>query len=222
MKSARTVIAAMLTAAALAVGALLTSCGNGSDSGAVNAPKLDDAGAREVLTALLPEAQELTDIIWGEGLPVEDTQVLESVSGAQYRLVSADSEYTSAEQIKEKAERVFSKEYLVTVYAVAFGEYEGETETAETQEGDLFTENELGLELRGRYTTDNNGNMYRNIAQPEYDLTTVIDPSTAVVSSVKNGVAELEVGCTVRGEADSMKVYLRYDGSSWLIDGPIY
>ena len=153
---------------------------------------------------------------------VDDEELLESVSGAQYRPISADSAYKSEEQIKEKAETVFSKEYLVTVYAVAFGEYDGETETAETQEGDPYNEDQLGLGLRGRYYTDKQGIMYRNIALPEYDMTTEIDTDSAKVVSQNGSTAVLEVGCTVRGEDSSMKVYLRYDGTKWLIDGPIY
>ena len=64
--------------------------------------------------------------------------------------------------------------------------------------------------------------MYRNIALPEYDMTTEIDTDSAKVVSQNGSTAVLEVGCTVRGEDSSMKVYLRYDGTKWLIDGPIY
>lgn len=220
-KGAGTSVLAALCAALLLTGALLSGCGETAET-KTDAPKLDDAGAREVLTAMLPDATELTDVIWGDGLPVDDEELLESVSGAQYRPISADSAYKSEEQIKEKAETVFSKEYLVTVYAVAFGEYDGEIETAETQEGDPYDEDQLGLGLRGRYYTDKQGVMYRNIAQPEYDMTTEIDADSAKVVSQSGSVAELEVGCTVRGEESSMKVYLRYDGTQWLIDGPIY
>lgn len=212
---------AALGASVLLIGAMLSACGSSGET-KVDAPKLDDAGAREVLTALLPDAEELTEVIWGDGLPVDDEELLESVSGAQYRPISADSAYKSEEQIKEKAETVFSKEYLVTVYAVAFGEYDGETETAETQEGDPYNEDQLGLGLRGRYYTDKQGVMYRNIALPEYDMTTEIDTDSAKVASQNGSTAVLGVGCTVRGEESSMKVYLRYDGTKWLIDGPIY
>lgn len=220
-KGAGTSVLAALCASLLLTGALLSGCGETAET-KTDAPKLDDAGAREVLAAMLPDATELTDVIWGDGLPVDDEELLESVSGAQYRPISADSAYKSEEQIKEKAEMVFSKEYLVTVYAVAFGEYDGEIETAETQEGDPYDEDQLGLGLRGRYYTDKQGVMYRNIAQPEYDMTTEIDADSAKVISQSGSVAELEVGCTVRGEESSMKVYLRYDGTQWLIDGPIY
>lgn len=220
-KGAGTSVLAALCASLLLTGALLSGCGETAET-KTDAPKLDDAGAREVLAAMLPDATELTDVIWGDGLPVDDEELLESVSGAQYRPISADSAYKSEEQIKEKAETVFSKEYLVTVYAVAFGEYDGEIETAETQEGDPYDEDQLGLGLRGRYYTDKQGVMYRNIAQPEYDMTTEIDADSAKVISQSGSVAELEVGCTVRGEESSMKVYLRYDGTQWLIDGPIY
>ena len=110
----------------------------------------------------------------------------------------------------------------MTVYAVAFGEYDGETETAETQEGDPYNEDQLGLGLRGRYYTDKQGVMYRNITLPEYDMTTEIDTDSAKVASQNGSTAVLEVDCTVRGEDSCMKVYLRYDGTKWLIDGPIY
>lgn len=73
---------------------MLSACGSSGET-KVDAPKLDDAGAREVLTALLPDAEELTEVIWGDGLPVDDEELLESVSGAQYRPISADSAYKS-------------------------------------------------------------------------------------------------------------------------------
>ena len=53
-------------------------------------------------------------------------------------------------------------------------------------------------------------------------MTTEIDTDSAKVASQNGSTAVLEVGCTVRGEDSSMKVYLRYDGTKWLIDGPIY
>ena len=96
---------AALGASVLLIGAMLSACGSSGET-KVDAPKLDDAGAREVLTALLPDAEELTEVIWGDGLPVDDEELLESVSGAQYRPISADSAYKSEEQIKEKAETV--------------------------------------------------------------------------------------------------------------------
>ena len=81
---------AALGASVLLIGAMLSACGSSGET-KVDAPKLDDAGAREVLTALLPDAEELTEVIWGDGLPVDDEELLESVSGAQYRPISADS-----------------------------------------------------------------------------------------------------------------------------------
>ena len=69
---------AALGASVLLIGAMLSACGSSGET-KVDAPKLDDAGAREVLTALLPDAEELTEVIWGDGLPVDDEELLELV-----------------------------------------------------------------------------------------------------------------------------------------------
>ncbi len=188
------------------------------------ASKMSDEEAQRILTELVPKSEELNKIFWGEGLPVEDetNEALNSVTSAQYRAVAQACEYKSIEDIKKSAESVFSSDYLNQVYAVAFGEYEDQTQNNGEEETGTVDAEELGLNtLNARYIEEN-GVLYKDITYAEYTLSTDIDEMSAEVVKRGMGIIVCRVDCTVGGEKKTMEITLRNENDIWLIDSPTY
>ena len=78
---------------------------------------LSDEEAKAELERLLPMARELTVIFYGEGLPHHE---IEEGSTDYYAFIKKDAPYQSVAELKEAAEKVFSEEYLVSIYEYAF------------------------------------------------------------------------------------------------------
>ena len=78
---------------------------------------LSDAEAQAELERLLPDAKILTEVFYGKGLPYEP---LPEGSKDVYAFVSEDAPYQSVDALKAAAEKVFSEEYLQSIYAYAF------------------------------------------------------------------------------------------------------
>lgn len=188
------------------------------------ASSMKNEEARAILSELVPKSQEVNEILWGEGLPLDDESngALSTVKGAQYRPVAADCGYTSIEQIKEKASSVYSEDYLKQVYATAFGEYETDEEDKAEEETGKNTAESLGLnKLYARYIEEK-GVLYEDITYTKYTLSTVIYPETAVVTDEGIGIIECRVDCLVGGEKNTMKITLREQDGRWLLDSPTY
>ena len=72
----------------------------------------------EELTArmaeLIPAAEDVNRIIWGEGIPADPDAdpLLDSVTGAQYRVVSPDSPYQTVGELRAAIEAVYSEQFV--------------------------------------------------------------------------------------------------------------
>ena len=75
---------------------------------------ISDGEAQQILVELLPKAEEINDIIWGKGLPVEPGQdeALKTVTSAQYRTVASDAPYQSTEELKAAICEVYSDAFF--------------------------------------------------------------------------------------------------------------
>ena len=208
-RSIRRIFFAFL-ALAVSIAPLLSSC----------ASKMTDEEARAILTELVPKSQKLNVIFWGEGLPITEdaAPAVESVSGAQYREVSERSEFQSIAEIKAYAETVFSSDYLTTVYASAFGEYDAEDIEMPKE---TLAENNYAVSFDARYT-EKDGVLFADMTYKSYELGTEIFPETAVVKKSGVGVVVCLVDCTVGGEKTTMNVTLCQQGEKWLLDSPTY
>lgn len=164
---------------------------------------ISDEEVRTILTDLVPRSQQLNDIFWGSGIKPEDEDAvpLITVTTAQYYTVAEDSPYKSVGDIKAAAEKVFSKDYLNSVYTVMF---EGSSDI-----DPRFADNEEGL-----LTID--------ICYNSYDFTTEIFPETAVVKETGADLIRAEVSCKTNGEPGKMNISLRRQDGVWLIDSPTY
>ncbi len=192
----RTII--LLTAALLTLSAL--SCGKKVEPG----PPDNEILAR--LGELVPLSTELNEIFVGSGLkPTEKAVLSEYDIGAQYFEVADDAPYRDMANLKADAERVYSSDYLKSVYLMAF---EGKAEE----------------KLSPRYK-EVGGVLFVDIAYKALTLRTAIDlSSAAVVESTKNKV-KVKVNYTLKGEdsvGGQMTLVLVNQDGVWLLDGPTF
>lgn len=99
---------------------------------------ISDEEVRVILTDLVPRSQQFNDIFWGSGIKPEDEDAvpLITVTTAQYYTVSDQSPYKNISEIKAAAEKVFSRDYLNSVYIVMFeGSDDIEPKFADNEEG---------------------------------------------------------------------------------------
>jgi hypothetical protein len=63
---------------------------------------------------LIPASAEINRIVWGEGIPADPDAdpALDSVTGAQYRVVSPDSPYQTVGELRKAIEAVYSERFV--------------------------------------------------------------------------------------------------------------
>ena len=164
---------------------------------------LSNSEAKAELEKLLPQAKELTDVFYGEGLPYIP---LSEDSSDYYAYVSEDSPYKTIGEMKDAAAQVFSKEYLETIYAYAF-------------EGNEYNSS--------RYfaVTDNNGptHIKINLKLEPLSMLEEIDISEAKV------IEGTPAACVVKvkairsdGKVIDKEIKLVKQDGKWLLDGAAY
>ena len=164
---------------------------------------LSDAEAKAELEKLLPEAKELTEIFYGQGLPYIP---LAEDSTDYYAYVSSDSPYKTIGEIKEAAAQVFSEEYLETIYDYAF----------------------VGNEYNSsRYfaVTDKNGptHIKINLKLEPLSLLKEIDLSEATVIEGTPASCLVRVKATREdGKVIDKEIKLVKQDGKWLLDGAAY
>lgn len=185
------VLALLFTAAAL------VSC----------AEKMTDAEAQSILADLVPRSQELNEVFWGDSLPLADpdAEPLLSVTGGQYYPVADDAKYRSIAQLKEAASKIFTQDYLQTVYSMAF-------------EGIGSDENRV----YPRFSEDKDGVLTMNIVYDTYEFKTVINPETAKIIERGVGYIKCSVEGTHDGKETAIDIILRLQDDIWLLDSPTY
>ena len=157
----------------------MTSCGK--------LPELDALKARFIY--LIEQSKEMNVIFFGVGLPVYDREnelaqrlgVYYGEDMPAYDTVSLKSPYLSSDAIKERAEQIFSEEYLELIYESAFEGLVGSGSTYlrfYEQDGDIYqsvSATDFGLSERiYDYSTMKivkpSGNEYINVTVETYTL----------------------------------------------------
>ena len=171
------------------------------------AEKMSDEEARTILAELVPLSQELNETFWGDFLPLAnpDATPLESVSGGQYYPVADDAKYRTVADLKTAAEAVFTADYLAGVYSMAF-------------EGTGSNENRI----YPRFSEDENGVLAINITHKIFDFKTEVKPETARVTERGSGYIRCTVDTLYDGEPREMRITLRNQNGTWLLDSPTY
>ncbi len=168
-----------------------------------------DTEAQAILTELLPKAEEINDIIWGTGLPIEPGQdeALKTVTAAQYRTVAKDAPYQSTEELKTAIAEVYSDAFIENT--VNYTCFEGADDALEDTEAQMYP----------RYKDNDAGVLIVDITNPGFELTTEIDPASArVVSAESDNKQTLEVE-TNNGK---IKLVIVKQENGWRLDTPTY
>ena len=113
------ILSLIMVIALLLIATCTTSCSTG-------APELDDV--RDRLVYLIESSKEINVIFFGKGLPVyEKDDLLATKKGiyyndelVTYKRVMENTGYISEKEIKERAEKVYSTEYLAGLYETSF------------------------------------------------------------------------------------------------------
>ena len=182
--------------------------------------RISDEKAREILSELIPEAEEINDIVWGEGLPVvEGAQPISSVSGAQYREVAENAAYHSIDELKAAIKKVYSDQYFEeTINYVAFTDIEPLT-TDQNGNPDTSTA------LYARYIENGNGVFCADIIHPAFDTSArTCDAATAHVVKTWFDRVFVEIDVTDRstGETFRQTIRLKKQSDGWRLDDPTY
>ena len=79
-----------------------------------NSQPVTDAELTARMTELIPKAAVINAVVWGEGLPADPAAdpPLESVTGAQYRVVSPDAPYQTVEELRAAISAVYSERFI--------------------------------------------------------------------------------------------------------------
>lgn len=164
--------------------------------------------AEAILTELLPKAEEINDIIWGEGLPVEPGQdeALKTVTAAQYRTVAKDAPYQSIDELKTAIASVYSDAFIENT--INYAAFEGAEDALEDTAAQMYP----------RYSENDTGVLLVDITNPGFELTTEIDASTVKVVDAEKNKQHLEV----ESNAGTLKIVIVLQENGWRLDTPTY
>lgn len=182
--------------------------------------EMTDGQAKEVLAPLIENAYPINEIFFGKGLPYDGELNKEyKMVSAQYLPVSESAGYHTVAEIKEAAEKVYSKKYLDSIYPVMF---EGLT----LNEEDELTMSTIDPRYKEFKETDGEETrtvLKVNALHEGYDLKTVPDASTAAVVECTPDYVKVSVSYTLDGKTGTMFLTLSPDENGvWLLDSPTY
>ncbi len=176
-------------------------------------PLLEDVKAE--FTALIEASVEINEFLFGAGLPVyerEDEANAElyanlSSQYAKYEYVSPESKYITIEDMKKAAEKVYTAEYLSSVYMMAFDGYADEISGVTVaryldSEGWLFRSMSYEPLIEGKRTFD-------------FDTMKMVKPSNGEYVNIE---IESELG----GEVLTMTLAFSKTENGWRLDTPTY
>ena len=206
-----------LFAAVVVCAATLASCAGGG------APRLDEV--RDELVSLIEASYEINDIFFGKGLPTyERGGSYDRKYGlydpneyeyAYYEYVTAESPYMFIEQIKEAAEKVYTKDYLEDIYLMAFDGY------ADSDIGSVTTARylERGVNLM-KYSFGNKDsfNILPGKRLYNFDTLKIVQPSDSEFMNIT-------VDSYCEGDEENIlnvNLRLKKTEAGWRLDGPTY
>ena len=172
------------------------------------AEPITDEEAKAILTELLPKAEVINEIIWGEGLSVEPGQdpALNTVTAAQYRTVAEDALYQSTDELKTAIAEVYSDDFIAKT--INYAAFEGADDALEDTEAQMYP----------RYKDNDEGVLTVDITNPGFEISTVIYPETVKVVDAEDNKQELEV----ESNNGKLKLVIVKQESGWRLDTPTY
>lgn len=179
-----------------------------------NPPELDDV--KERLVYLIEESKELNVLFFGAGLPVyrrgsaiSDKKMVyfaESIGGYDY--ITEEADFVTIDDMKKKAEGVYSEGYLTDVYEGAF---------------DGILTGNTGAYLR---FYDDGKNLYQNttlhnftVNERIYDYSTIeiVKPSSADYINVT-----IESYSIADSKRETVNLSFTFERGNWYLDSPTY
>lgn len=208
MKTKKILKIAISVALAALLFLLLTACSS-------KAPELSQV--KEDFVSLIEQSKEINEILFGDGLPVyerggeEDTlhKIYDGLgaSYSNYEIVSSESKYLTIGEIKEAAERVYSKEYLESIYETTFVGYADAT---------------AGVFAAKYYESEDW--LFQNMDTPsflkgvrEYDFSTM-----KIIKPSKADFVNVEIDSTLDGQSLTIQLSFVKQGGEWRLDSPTY
>ena len=165
---------------------------------------------------LIEESKELNEIFFGAGLPVyyRDNELSDRLGVyfndeiVGYNRVIEGTSYLTVESIKEKAEEVYSSEYLSALYETAF-------------DGVITGNNSAYL----RFYDDGRW-FYQNIFATDFELSErIYDYSTMeIVKPSSNDYINIKIESYTLENSERITVNLSftYENGNWYLDSPTY
>lgn len=177
-------------------------------------PKIEDVYDRFVY--LIEESRELNTVFFGAGIPVYEQgslisdrrEVYFGYTKSNYNIVMENSKYYSVEMIKQKAESVYSTNYLNAIYETAFDGvlYDGGSYLRFYSEGDTLYQN-AGI------------NVYE-LEDRIYDYSTM-----KIVKPSNEKRVNVEIESYVASNPDARRtivIAFQNENGQWYLDGPTY
>ena len=173
---------------------------------------------RPTLEALVEASYEINDIFFGEGLPsiardseyaINNYVYYMDEGGSNYDYVSPESPYQSTEEIKAAAEKVYSSEYLASIYETSF------IGVADPNAGMLYA----------RYLDTDEGLKKSNLHQAIITSKRIYDfDSMAVVKPSGTDYVNIEIDSHTEGSSDVLRIRLTLvnENGEWRLDTPTY
>ena len=169
--------------------------------------KISEEEAYEALKTLIPASYDINVIFFGEGLPHEGA----GDTGGKTSYVKVTSkEYLSVKDIKNAAEKVYSKRYLEGVYVAAF-----EGVASESSDGGLDTS------VSPRYR-DIGGELMFNASSSVRNIRGRLEVVSVTVGKRTSDYVKLSVVCRGDDGETTIDAYLTKQSGTWLLDSPTY
>ena len=189
------------------------------------APSVDIEEIRGVLHDLLPKAEELNVIYFGEGLPLASERELvekfyasfdSDVEMINYHPVDPDCGYTSEDEIREATLEVFTEGYSEYLFERAFTGI-----TAVFGEG---SDEELKINANYAMYLMQNGTLTvrLDLAEDAIPLGRVYDVDRAEIVRARRGYVIVRVPSTLDGEEADIELRLVKTPDGWRLDSPTY
>lgn len=197
----------------LAVLMVFTSVFAFSSCGSEPPPLLDDVKGDFCL--LIEASGEINEFLFGAGLPVYDREdeanaELYANLGSQYskyEYVSTDSKYITIEDMKRAAEKVYTAEYLSSVYMMAFDGYADEISGVTVaryleSDGWLFQSTTYEPLIEGK-------------REFNYNTMKIVKPS-------RGDYVNIEIVSSLKGEELPITLAFSKTKEGWRLDTPTY
>ncbi len=172
--------------------------------------KISDEEALAVLTDLVPKSYDINVIFFGGGLPAVEEAYEEEHTSTAYFKVREDCGYSSVDEIKTAAGKVYSSRYLDGVYVAAF-----QGVASESADG------MVDMSLSARYK-EIGGALMVNVAADARNIRGKLTVVSAEVTKKTSKYVIVSTTVTEDGKESVMNIYLTVENGVWLLDSPTY